>query len=124
MTYRTLFLDSNVILEILFKRDKYKECLDKCLEYELLCISSTSIHIIYYFIEKAKFDPKIIENLLSNIKILNCGADEYEIAKSLYSGKDMEDALQIAVAINNGITDILSLDKKMAIKYSHKINFV
>jgi predicted nucleic acid-binding protein len=124
MTYKTLFLDANILLEIIFKREKAEFCLQECLKYQLLCISPTSLHTIYYFIEKAKFDPKIVETALENIKILTFGESEYELAKDLYDGSDMEDALQMAVAINSGIKDIFSLDKDMCEKYSHRLNFI
>ncbi len=119
-----IFLDSNVILEILFEREKANFCVEICKQYNALYISSTSLHIIYYYAEKAKINLVYVRNMLEDINILPVSKFEYNFALEIFKDEDMEDALQIATAVNNNIELIFSLDIKMLKKYDKIVNFV
>ncbi|MEI6728332.1 MAG: PIN domain-containing protein [bacterium] len=119
-----LFLDANIILEILFKREKYELCLLECQKHESICISPTSIHIIYYYAEKAKLDLAEVEKMLGDIAILPFTQSEFKLALSLFKNKDMKDALQVATAINSEVEAIFTLDLAMINKYQHQMNFI
>lgn len=119
-----LFLDVNIILEILLNRPKAFFCLEECKKHSQLFISPTCIHIIYYFAEKAGIDKKIVQDLLTDFTILNSGREQLNIAQKIYDGKEMEDALQIACATGNNISKVFTLDTKMIKKYSSLVSFV
>ncbi len=119
-----LFLDANIILEILFKREKSEFCINICKEYESLAISPTSLHIIYYYAEKAKIDLEFLEEMLEDFVILPFNSNDFKLALDVFENEDMEDALQIATAINNDIKQVFSLDSKMVQKYQNLVKFV
>ena len=118
------FLDANIVLEILFKRESANFCIEVCKEQESLFISSTSLHTIYYYAEKAKIDLDIVKNMLADINILPVSKSEYDFALEIFQAEDMEDALQVATALNFNIKLIFTLDKAMIKKYSGIISFV
>jgi len=119
-----IFLDANIVLEILFKRESANFCIEVCKEQESLFISSTSLHTIYYYAEKAKIDLDIVKNMLADINILPVSKSEYDFALEIFHAEDMEDALQVATALNFNIKLIFTLDKAMIKKYSGIISFV
>jgi predicted nucleic acid-binding protein len=118
------FLDANIVLEILFKRENANFCIEVCKEQESLFISSTSLHTIYYYAEKAKIDLDIVKNMLADINILPVSKSEYDFALEIFQAEDMEDALQVATALNFNIKLVFTLDKAMIKKYSGIISFV
>jgi len=119
-----IFLDANIVLEILFKRENANFCIEVCKEHEALSISSTSLHTIYYYAEKAKIDLDIVKNMLADINILPVSKSEYDFALEIFQYKDMEDALQVATALNYNAKLIFTLDNDMIKKYSSIIGFV
>lgn len=124
MSRNKLFLDTNILLEILFQRDQEERCIQILQNFEDLYISSTSLVTVYYFCEKYNFDLEVLENFLMSFELLSCGEDEYDFAKKIFAGKDMEDALQIACALNNNISSVLTLDRDMQKKYEGIISFL
>lgn len=117
-----LFLDTNVLMEIFFKRPKYKQIQDFLESYSNFYISFLTVHIVMYFSELEKLNPKDTFALLENFEILKNDQNTFDLAKDLYDGKDFEDALQIASCLNAGIDNFLTLDKNLAKKYSNKLN--
>ncbi len=124
MKLKTLFLDTNVVLELLFKRQQVPILLPKLNEYEQVYISFLTVHIVYYFGKKIKLEDWELNFILSRFKVLNQGSTTYEIAKQICKDEDFEDALQLACAIENNIKNVITLDEKMKDLYKNYFNFV
>lgn len=106
----TIFLDSNVILDILLKNDKFynesRTLLELSAEKSIdFFISATSITDIYYIVKKYKKDDVLVRDYISELlKVVSiAGVDEICIKNALQSSwKDFEDAVQNEAATQIG----------------------
>jgi predicted nucleic acid-binding protein len=124
MKLKTLFLDTNVVLELLFKRQQVPILLPKLEQYNQVYISFLTVHLIYHFGKKIQLEDWELNFILSRFKILNQGSNTYETAKQICKDQDFEDALQLACAIEGNIKDVITLDEKMKKLYSAYFNFI
>jgi predicted nucleic acid-binding protein len=115
----TIFLDANVLLEIILGRGS-EAIARKTLEAHEgnLFISSLTAHLIVHF-GKALVDLPILRQFLSDYTILSLEGTDFEWAFTNLRNSDFEDALQIGVAIRNGCTDFLTFDKGLYIAYAN-----
>jgi predicted nucleic acid-binding protein len=109
----TLFLDANVLLEIILSREN-EAMARKALETSQgnLFISSLTAHLIVHF-GKTLVALPILRQFLSDYTILGLESVDFEWAFTNLRNDDFEDALQIGVAIRNGCTDFLTFDKDL-----------
>ena len=114
----TLFLDANVLLEILLGR-KNEVVARSVIEHhsENLFISSLTAHLVVHF-GQAVVDLPILRKFLSDYTILALDSADFEWAFINMRNQDFEDALQLSVAIRNGCDKFLTLDKTLASLYS------
>lgn len=116
----TVFLDSNIILDILLKNPSFytesKSILElitsKRIDY---FISATSVTDIYYIVKKYEKDDskvrKYISDLLNIVSV--AGIDETCIKNALQSSwKDFEDAVQNEVATQIGADYLITRNTK------------
>lgn len=119
-----VMLDASVILELFLVRKKYDEVRNIIKEYEVKYITPITIGILFYFAERGKIDMLSAEALVNGCQILNISESTYTMARHLYKGKDLEDAVQIACAIENNISCVITLNKDMQTKYAALIDMV
>jgi predicted nucleic acid-binding protein len=114
----TVFLDANVLLEIILGRDN-EAIARKTLEAHQgsLFISSLTAHLIVHF-GKTIVDIPVLRQFLSDYTILSLEGIDFEWAFTNLRNSDFEDALQIGVAIRNGCTDFLTFDKALYKDYT------
>lgn len=114
-----VFLDSNVLLDLLLGREEFLEDVKWILELSMnkeytLYTSSLVIANIHYLISKVMNTQHAIEKvekLLSFLKVLNVG--EKEIKSSISSNfKDFEDGIQNFSAINSDMEIIVTRNIK------------
>lgn len=109
---KRIFLDANVLLEILFDRTLAAECKsiasDPSNEY---AISVITVHIVWYMAEKYKIQTRLIDDLLSVWVILPVTAQTIQISRNRYDGKDFEDCLQASCAESGNYDEIITIDK-------------
>jgi predicted nucleic acid-binding protein len=108
-----LFVDANVLMEIMLGRSKMEQ-ISKILhnpEYEFF-ISTLTVHILYYFAEVEGIERSFVRKLVDLALHLPVNEKMVTLAQKRYKGKDFEDCLQAACAELAGCTEILSLDKK------------
>ena len=114
-----VFLDSDVILDLLTEREPhFRASLDLFLliqEKKILAHTSpVVIANIFYILNRHFSREKAISSLIkvkSLIKVLSCGDDEIELALS--SGfKDFEDSIQYYTALAHGMDVILTRNVK------------
>jgi predicted nucleic acid-binding protein len=114
----TIFLDANVLLEIILGRDN-EAIARKTLETRQnnLFISSLTAHLVVHF-GKILVDLPVLRQFLSDYTILSLEGVDFEWAFTNLRNNDFEDALQIGVAIRNGCTDFLTFDKDLYKAYA------
>ncbi|MFD0765526.1 type II toxin-antitoxin system VapC family toxin [Mucilaginibacter lutimaris] len=114
-----VFLDANVLLDYILKREYYNDAKDI---FELIeekdvdgYITSSVLHITGYWVSKAYGalkSKKILLNLLEHVTLIDIPHDTALIA--LHSKiDDIEDALQYYTAIYHKLDYFISRDKKL-----------
>lgn len=118
-----IFLDANVILDYVLKRNNYDK-IRNLFELEnksriKFYMSSSIVHITGYFLTKylgSSMAKITILKLLGNIQIVDGNHDTAVLAMQS-ENPDIEDALQYEIAVKNKMDYYLSSDKKLQ-KYS------
>ena len=98
---KKLFLDTNVVLDLLLDREPFNDDIAEIIEYsieikQILCISSTSVTNLNYIIsrlENKKSANKKTDRILELVQVENVG--ESTVKKAIKSKfKDFEDGVQ------------------------------
>jgi len=114
-----IFLDTNLIIDFLTKREPYSEEIKDIFQYSVegkyeLFISSVTVTNTYYIISKLEnvsFAKKKIAQLMELVNVLNVG--ESTIVKALDSKfKDLEDGVQSFSAEEGNLKLILTRNVK------------
>ena len=111
-----LFLDANILLEVMMVRSKLKK-IGRILhepKYEFY-VSTLSVHILYYFAELEGIERSFVKKLTT---------DMVTKAQDRYDGKDFEDCLQATCAEAAGCDEILTLDKNFAKNSATKLKVI
>jgi predicted nucleic acid-binding protein len=114
-----LFLDTNVVLDLLGERKPFYESIAKIAtladkEQITLVVSALSYSTVNYILMKHENREKVIGKL-QKFKVISeiCSLDEVIIEKGLNSKfKDFEDALQYFSALKNGCNIIITRNVK------------
>ena len=113
-----IFVDTNIILDVLLKREGYVEAAKVLLvgsqDDGALCISVLSMaNVAYILRKKLQGDELYVElgKLSKFVITVGLSAEDYEQALQL-KAKDFEDALQYFCAISNECTAIVTRNKK------------
>ena len=125
MANKRLFVDANILLELLLPgRTKTKQCERYLMQFNgLVVISILSVHIAYYYGKKAGYKISQIDAFLTDFEIAGASRTEYELALKITTDTDFEDALQVAVAKSAGCTMFMTADKKLAHNYKDEFTF-
>lgn len=115
-----IFLDANVVLEIVLKDRPHLEAALTYLEKssEDTAVSLLTVHLIMHFGRKQGIPDAILENIIGENELLSLTPDDYVWASLNGQGKDFEDALQVAVALRHKCTSFATLDKALARAYA------
>ena len=116
---RRVFLDTNVILDLLGERDPFYDSIAKIAtladkEIVTLVVSPLSFATLNYFLTKFE-SAQIAQEKLRKFKILCeiCKLDEQIIEKALTSSfTDFEDAIQYFSALNSDCSVIITRNEK------------
>ena len=119
-----LFLDTNILMELLFQRSKFELCTEQISRFKEVFASSLSFHILMYYTEKEKLDYNNTFDLFQNLSILELNNEILELAKSIYKGKDFEDCLQFATSKAFGVPQILTMDKGFYKNFSDQSSII
>lgn len=121
MDYK-VFIDTNILLEVIFVRNNYKICRKLILDnYKKSYISALSIHICNYFIEKYKLNLEDYKEFFNSFEIVTLDAKLLELAYQNHN-KDFEDSIQISSAISAKCDKFITLDQKLLKNYNQLIN--
>jgi predicted nucleic acid-binding protein len=109
------FVDANVLLEIILKRLRAETCKLFLSNNEDKAISTVTLDLIMYFVERDKLDWKPIKTFIENFIWLPIVDGDAQWA---FAQLDFEDALQVACAIREGCNKFVTLDAQLSKKYS------
>ena len=111
-------VDANVFLELLYKRDRWRECRDFLNKVKAGAIKSHVLHFTLHGISAIFGDPKLVSRFLSEIAtwrgltVIDLSIDEEVVASELANsaGLDFDDGLQYYYAKKAGL-QIVSFDR-------------
>jgi predicted nucleic acid-binding protein len=111
-------VDANVFLELLYKRDRWRECRDFLNKVKAGAIKSHVLHFTLHGISAILGDPKLVSRFLSEIAtwrgltVIDLSIDEEVVASELANGVglDFDDGLQYYYAKKAGL-QIVSFDR-------------
>jgi predicted nucleic acid-binding protein len=114
-----VFLDANVVLEIVLKDRPRLEQAQQFLGTltDDTAISVLTVHLLMHFGRKQGITDKLLENVIGENELLSITPEDYVWASLNERGKDFEDALQIATAIRNGCESFITFDAALARAY-------
>ena len=120
MAANLVFVDTNILMELFFRRSKYDLVMTGLLalaeQDETVCTSILSFTTLMYYVEAEKFDKKTAHKFINGFKILDMNENDYRWAEANDQG-DFEDALQVACARRHDCAYLLTLDKKLGNMY-------
>lgn len=107
-----IFLDANILLEILFTRQRAEQVLEVLSNEKnpQFCVSVLSVDLVMYFVELEKKDKSIAWEFLQRYEILDMSPIDNRWAYDNDAG-DYEDALQTACALRNRCAKLITLDR-------------
>ena len=119
MANKLVFVDTNVLMELLFERSSHDLAKDTILALatdDIVCTSILSISTLLYFVESERFDKTTAHNFMNSFKILDMNQEDYIWATANDQG-DFEDALQTACARRHTCSSLITFDKKFDSMY-------
>lgn len=117
-----LFVDANVLLEIILRRKNAAACEKLLKEHAKNAISVLTLDLVMYFTEKHGLPWLPIKSFLDSFIILSMTEADAARAYKLFMGKDFEDGIQIACATREDCKKFATLDKALAKKYQSHIS--
>lgn len=113
MPDRPVFLDANVLLEIILDRPRQKVARETVKRHAgSSAISALTGHLVVHF-GLSRTDMPVLRAFLADYQVLALEPSDFEWAFTNARNPDFEDALQLAVAIRNGFGQFLTFDKKL-----------
>lgn len=114
----TVYLDANVLLEILSKRQQATEAISVVRAHAgRTCISALSTHLLYHFGTKLT-TIELLKDFIAEHTILSLESADFAWAYNNRRNDDFEDALQVAVAVRNGCHKFYTFDRRLYGKYT------
>lgn len=112
-----VFLDANVLIEILESRPKDKQAIAVLTDSaHRTHISSLTCHIVTY-VAMRRVGLRMVEDFLQDHIILDLLSEDVLWAIENRRNDDFEDALQVAVAIRTGCDTFYTFDAQLAKAY-------
>jgi predicted nucleic acid-binding protein len=116
-----VFIDANVLLEVILKRVRAKACEHFLINDKNKAISTLTVDLVMYFVERDKLDWEPVKVFLESFNWLPLTDSDAQWAFTNFKGNDYEDALQVACAIREGCSRLVTLDGSLAKKYAENI---
>lgn len=107
---KKVLLDASFVIEVLLGRSKMKECIGILELNYIFCINLLTVHLLFYFGIKSGLRIDEIYDFVKEFKILGLSEEDYLLAINLILDNDLEDALQVANALNSNCDQVISLD--------------
>ena len=113
MPDKLIFLDANVLLEILLAR-KNDKIARRFIQNNAghLAISALTAHLVVHFGTKV-VDLPILRQFLGDYYMLEMTYMDFDWAFNNARSNDFEDALQLAIAIRNGCNEFVTFESQL-----------
>jgi predicted nucleic acid-binding protein len=116
-----IFVDADVLLEVIQKRTRVKECERFLSNDKNKAISVLSLDLVMYFVERDKLPWEPVKNFLESFSWLPIIDADAQWAFMNFNGDAFEDALQVACALREGCNSFVTLDVALSEKYNQTI---
>lgn len=116
MDSKKIFIDVNILMEILFERKKFQESKNLVQINRNKFISCLAIHLCNYFLEKDKRNVSEYQEFFDDFNLVTFDNEIVEKAYQIYN-KDFEDAIQIASFLESDCDEFWTLDQKLKDNY-------
>jgi predicted nucleic acid-binding protein len=119
MANNLIFIDTNILMEVFFRRSKYDPVsarLSALPDEDSVCTSVLAASTLLYYVEAEGLDKIIADKFLNGFRILDLSNEDFMWAKNNDQG-DFEDGLQVACARRHKCSYLLTLDKKFSNMY-------
>ncbi len=119
---KKIFLDANVLLELLFHRARYDQVVEvlSAMRNVQFCVSVLSVDLVMYFVEIEKQSKDVAWEFLSNYRKLGTSVADIDWAHDNDKG-DFEDALQVGCARRHDCSELITLDQNLGKMYGDYI---
>jgi PIN domain. len=119
---KKVYLDANILLEILFHRARYDKVVELLgsIDEVQFCVSVLTIDLVMYFVEIEKQPKDKAWEFIEKYEKLNMTIGDIEWAHDNDRG-DFEDALQIGCARRHRCTQFITLDQDIERQYGRFI---
>lgn len=114
-----LFVDANVVLEVIEKRAHAGACEQMLRNSEEKAISLLTLDLVMYFLERDKIAWEPTMTFLESFVWLPVTDTDAQWAFTHFKGEDFEDALQVSCAVRERCSGFVTLDKSLAKKYAN-----
>src|ERR1700745_1531995 len=94
-----IFIDANVLLEVIQRREHVAACESFLSNNEDKAISTVTLDLVMYFVERDKLAWKPVKSFLESLHWLPIVDADAQWAFMNFGGDDFEDALQVACAV-------------------------
>lgn len=113
MPDKLIFLDANILLEILLER-KNDKVARRFIKNNAghLAISALTAHLVVHFGSKV-VDLPILRQFLGDYYMLEMTYMDFDWAFNNARSSDFEDALQLAIAIRNGCNEFVTFESQL-----------
>jgi predicted nucleic acid-binding protein len=120
---KKVYLDANILLEILFRRARYGKVVELLgsMEEVQFCVSVLSIDLVMYFVEIEKQPKDKAWEFLEKYEKLDMKLHDIEWAHDNDRG-DFEDALQVGCARRHKCAQFITLDQSVERRYGRFIS--
>ncbi len=118
------FVDANVLLEVILRRARATVCEDFLNSDEDKAISTLTLDLVMYFVERDKLPWEPVKAFLGSFVWLPIVDADAQWAFARFNGKDFEDAFQVACAVRENCSRLVTLDEPLSKKYSNDMAVV
>jgi len=117
-----VFLDANILLELLFKRKRYNEVVQilSNMPDAQFYTSVLSADLVMYFVEAENQPKDLAWDFIDNYILLDITTEDTDWARKNDAG-DFEDSMQVGCALRNKCIKLVTLDKKFSTMYGKHI---
>lgn len=124
MAAQQAFLDINIIIDIIIQRSRAEKIQKLLKDYDLF-INPSIIDTVYYIINKdSKIPNHVFRKAMGSYHICNVSGNTVELAFDIAAENDLEDALQVACALDNNVENFVTADRQIKKLYGKKINVI
>ena len=124
MAAQQAFLDINIIIDIIIQRSRAEKIQKLLKDYDLF-INPSIIDTVYYTINKdSKIPNHVFRKAMGSYHICNVSGNTVELAFDIAAENDLEDALQVACALDNNVENFVTADRQIKKLYGKKINVI